>query len=91
MTKYTKGADLERKIKKELEEAGYYVIRSAGSKGRFDLAAFHPTEKRPLLIQVKVGDVSARETEGLRKFATAHPYTEVVLWDKNYGKRIVGT
>ena len=39
MTGYKRGADLEREIKKLLEACGYYVIRSAGSKGIFDLLA----------------------------------------------------
>ena len=39
MTNYTKGVKLERKAKKELEKQGYYIIRSAGSKGIWDIAA----------------------------------------------------
>lgn len=39
MTVYDGGANVERKAKKELESSGYYVVRSAGSKGAFDLIA----------------------------------------------------
>lgn len=44
MSQYSGGADLERAAKKTLEDNGYYVIRSAGSKGAVDLAALKPGE-----------------------------------------------
>jgi len=34
---YKKGADFERRVKKLLEEAGYTVVRSAGSHSKADL------------------------------------------------------
>lgn len=37
--KYIRGANFERKIKKQFEEKGYYVMRSAGSHGAADLIA----------------------------------------------------
>lgn len=51
MSNYTKGARLERCVRKELEAQGYIVIRSAGSKGVVDLVAFDARLIR--LIQVK--------------------------------------
>ena len=36
---YRRGADLERAAKRYLEDNGYYVIKSAGSKGVADLVA----------------------------------------------------
>lgn len=54
MTNYSKGAAFERRVKKQLERLGYYVIRSAGSHGYADLAAFQ-AHRRPLLIQCKYG------------------------------------
>ena len=36
---YRRGADLERAAKHHLEDNGYYVIKSAGSKGVADLVA----------------------------------------------------
>lgn len=51
MTKYESGAKIEREIRKKLEDDGFYVIRSAGSKGCFDLVAFN--DKTIKLIQVK--------------------------------------
>jgi len=41
-TKYQKGTNFEYLIKAKLEQKGYFVIRSAGSKGLFDLIAFSP-------------------------------------------------
>ena len=37
--RYTKGISFEYSIKKKLENRGYYVCRSAGSHGAFDLVA----------------------------------------------------
>ena len=37
---YQKGARAERALKKKLETEGFFVIRSAGSKGKVDIAAF---------------------------------------------------
>ena len=51
MSRYDGGADLERAAKKVLEDSGYYVIRSAGSKGVADLAALKRGEV--LLVQCK--------------------------------------
>ena len=48
---YRRGADLERAVKKDLEANGYYVIKSGGSKGLADLAAFKPGEI--LFVQCK--------------------------------------
>lgn len=52
MTQYSRGADFERKVKKLWEAEGYFVVRSAGSKGPVDLVAFGAT--RPVLIQCKI-------------------------------------
>jgi len=41
----------EKELQHDLEKGGYKVIRSAGSRGPFDLFAFSSTEVR--LIQVK--------------------------------------
>jgi len=49
---YRRGADLERAAKHYLEDNGYYVIKSAGSKGAADLAAFKPGEI--LFVQCKL-------------------------------------
>ena len=41
---YRRGADLERAAKHYLEDNGYYVIKSAGSKGIADLVGIKPGE-----------------------------------------------
>ena len=68
MTRYEGGAELERAAKKVLEDNGYYVIRSAGSKGIIDLSAFKVGET--LLIQCKTdGYLTPAERVSLRKLA----------------------
>ena len=49
---YRKGRAFEYKVKKILEKAGVYVIRSAGSHSHFDLVAF--SEKECILFQCKL-------------------------------------
>ncbi len=46
-----KGLDFERRVKRVLEDQGYFVIRSAGSKGVADLVALSRHEK--LLISCR--------------------------------------
>lgn len=48
---YRAGADLERAAKKVLEENGYFVVKSGGSKGVADLVALKASET--LLVQCK--------------------------------------
>ncbi len=48
---YAKGADRERQVADVLREDGWVVVRSAGSHGLFDLAAFRNGCIR--LIEVK--------------------------------------
>lgn len=52
MSNYRNGGNLERAVKQSLETDGYYVIKSGGSKGIVDLAAFKPGET--LFIQCKL-------------------------------------
>ena len=40
MTSYQRGYKFERRVREHLEKQGYWVIRSAGSRGLADLAAF---------------------------------------------------
>jgi len=49
--RYIKGRNFEYQIKKMLERDGYYVIRSAGSHGAFDLVAIKGNEVK--LFQLK--------------------------------------
>ena len=47
-----RGIALEHSVRDDLLEAGYYVVRPAGSKGPADLVAMH--KGRILFVQVKV-------------------------------------
>jgi Holliday junction resolvase len=48
-----RGDSFERRVRSELEEDGWLVVRSAGSLGSFDLMAMRAGDE-PLLIQVKI-------------------------------------
>jgi len=61
MSIYTRGYRLEREVRNILKKEGYTVIRSAGSKGLWDLVAYNAQEFR--LIQIKKGRVPVRERE----------------------------
>jgi len=62
-SRYRLGRRLEWRIRKILEEHGYEVIRSAGSKGKWDLIAIKPGCVR--LIQVKKGKVQKHKIKDL--------------------------
>lgn len=60
MTQYQNGTRFELRVKKQLEEDGYLVVRSAGSKGRVDLIAMKQGEH--VGIQAKTsGQISPAE------------------------------
>lgn len=67
MTNYSRGATFERKIKKEYEGDGWYVIRSAGSRGPVDLVAIH-WQLGVELIQCKLRKPTKREREAFIAF-----------------------
>lgn len=50
---YRSGRAFEYEIKKAWEEAGYIVLRTAGSHGIFDLVAFHKISGTAIGIQCK--------------------------------------
>ena len=55
MSRYARGADFERRVKKDLEVHGYLAVRSAGSHGAVDIMAVGPDSI--LLIQCKLKGV----------------------------------
>lgn len=61
-TNYQKGRALEYKVRDLFIKHGYFVVRSAGSKGKADLVALKAGH-RPVLIQCKSGAVAKRERE----------------------------
>jgi hypothetical protein len=56
-----RGAAYERRSRAWLEGQGYGVVRSAGSRGPFDLAAFN--EAGAVLVQVKCGSAAPTPAE----------------------------
>ena len=67
MSNYALGATFERRVKKQLEDAGYFVVRSAGSKGQLDLVAFG--DGRTLFIQCKRARLTSGEWAALAALA----------------------
>lgn len=55
MTRVNKGIRFEYKIRDKYRALGYYVIRSAGSHGAYDLVCIHPQKREVLLLQLKRG------------------------------------
>jgi Holliday junction resolvase len=53
-SKYNRGANAERRVKKYYEERGYFVVRSAGSHSPVDLVAVR--DGRITFVQVKSGE-----------------------------------
>lgn len=64
-TNYQRGANLEYKVRRQFEEAGYYVVRSAGSRGVADLVAVK--QGQVFWIQVKKSTSTAKEKEKLEE------------------------
>ena len=65
MNQYRRGARVERLLRKKLESEGYYVVRSAGSKGAVDLVAWDSNHS--IVIQVAlIGVKNKRDFERLR-------------------------
>lgn len=80
MSRYKKGVAFERRIKYWLEEKGYYVIRSAGSHGIFDLIAIPKNRMEIYGIQLKSAseDKWGKSLESFRNF-NADVVTKVLI------------
>ena len=83
MTSYAKGVRTERLARRQLEATGNLVIRSAGSKGPFDLVALGSNGVR--FIQVRDDDVSNPAKDIMRE-EHAHlprlPGVSYELWER---------
>lgn len=91
---YNRGANFERAIKKNMEDADHFVVRSAGSKGPADLVAINE-DGEVTLIQCEVGTVSKSKLELLKKVALTYNcnalmvkkgpkgYIWTTVWSKN--------
>jgi hypothetical protein len=78
---YANGANAERRIKRELEARGAFVVRAAGSHGCADLVALWPVRdggdvppKDPWLVQVKRGTGRATREERTDLMLAARRY-----------------
>ena len=84
---YKKGYRLEQRVRKFLEERGFFVVRSAGSKSPVDLLAGDGHDL--LAIQVKAGkDMTRKERLALIEAAEklkAHP---IFAKREKYGRKI---
>jgi len=70
LNQYRRGARVERILKKKLESEGYYVVRSAGSKGAVDLVAWNINHI--IVIQVaKIGVKTKKDFDRLRAVPVA--------------------
>jgi len=83
--RYRKGARYERRAKQELEEDGWIVTRSAGSKGGADLVAIKVRQ-----IQVKAVSEPKSWTADLEHLASWLPggpglTRELWIWNKRCG------
>ena len=61
---YVRGYNAEKRLESELKKEGYFIQRSHGSKGVFDLIAVHP-EKGVKLIQCKRSKSRIVKTQSL--------------------------
>jgi len=84
MNQYRRGARVERLLRKKLESEGYYVVRSAGSKGAVDLVAWN--ENDYLAIQVAlIGVKTKRDFERLCSISTG-PYMTRCMYEYDRGE-----
>lgn len=85
MTRYTKGAYFERRVKEHLERCGWWAIRAAGSHGVADIVAALYGEWQ--LIQCKVdGKIGPAERKKLRDAAELTGGRPMLAWRSKRGE-----
>ena len=73
MSKYSVGANFERRVKAKLEKENWYVLRSAGSHSVVDLVCFRGGEVR--FLQCKVdGYISPNERGQILELAAQNGF-----------------
>lgn len=81
MSHYRNGREFEWKVRDDLVDNGYDVIRSAGSKTKVDLSAFKPGQA--VFVQCKRdGRISPAERVELLRMASHIGAIPVVAWKK---------
>lgn len=85
-TRYEQGRAFEHYVKSKLEDQGWWVTRSAGSKGEADLIAIQPG--KVWLIQAKAGKtkIGGKEKAALIELADSLRVTAVVAFKDKKGK-----
>ena len=93
MSNYTRGRSFEHYVKEKLEAQGWWVTRSAGSKGEADLIAIRPgclsnQIDRVWLVQCKAGKtkISGKEKAALIELAGNLCVTAAVAFKDKRGK-----
>jgi len=79
---YNRGRSFEYRVKKYLENEGYLVVRSAGSKSPFDLVAISLKAYQPgvILVQCKYGaKIGKKERDNLRVLDKHTPNSVLVV------------
>ncbi len=76
-TAYRKGRRAEYLLKKKLEDEGWFVVRSAGSRGVVDLVALK--DDQVMLIQVQMGSYISHQKRQQLKELTSHVRGKVVV------------
>lgn len=88
-TNYERGRSAEYRAMRDLEKAGYTVVRSSGSHGPFDVVAVNRLEIR--LIQVKrteggrLPDLKAAREELARIAVPENAVKEIWVWKGKKG------
>lgn len=93
MTNYSRGRVAEWELRKILENSGFRVVRSGGSKGVVDLVAFNKAGK-VRLIQVKryrIEKSFLKEIKEIKEMQFLYPAFSWELWirqDRGEFKRV---
>jgi Holliday junction resolvase len=91
MTRYAVGRRFEWRVRRYYEKLGYFVVRSAGSKGPVDLVALGGY--RPLIIQCKVRNprkqVALLEKEATKLRTLANSIGAKAVWAIRKGRKMI--
>ncbi len=79
MTSYSKGRKIEYAARDRLIALGFYVIRSAGSKGLIDLVAMGPTDCILVQVKKKGSEYDKEKLDRLRRLQV-HEGVRKELW-----------
>jgi len=83
-SKYVKGRTFENRVRDVLEQRGYYVIRSAGSKGVFDLLAVSSINQENNCLITSMRHILAIQCKA-NKNITAQQRQELITIALRYG------